>query len=425
MCPPTITATTGASTATIMTNNKSSDDVTTTSSSSLMNNNNITKKSNNDNDNNNADVKPGYNEYYWKNNTIEPHALRRQLILNKYPQIKELYGYDPYLKYQTIFVVILQTYIAYSISFATNMSYITYFLISYIIGGTCNHMMFMSLHELSHNLGFQYIPYNKYFASYIANLPIGIPAAVSFKYYHLNHHRYQGLDVIDVDIPSYAESEFIQNYTILKLLFVIFQLCFYAIRPMFIHPKKITKGEIYNAIAVISYDIALIYATGSIRPVFYLILSTFLGGGLHPCAGHFIAEHYVFHTTTPSKGNNSITTTDNDTNGIVVDLTNTKQSDNYSITPNTTALVETYSYYGILNYLTFFVGYHNEHHDFPYIPGRRLSKVRDIASEFYNDRPYHTSWCYVLYQYIFNHNITPYSRVKRHEIVISDENKTK
>ncbi|KAM1033039.1 hypothetical protein ACFX2C_036631 [Malus domestica] len=104
----------------------------------------------------------------------------------------------------------------------------------------------------------------------------------------------------------------------------------------------------------------------------YLILSTFVGGGMHPMAGHFISEHYVFN---PDQ--------------------------------------ETYSYYGPLNLLAWHVGYHNEHHDFPRIPGSKLHKVKDIAPEYYGGLVSYKSWSQVIYMYIADRTVGPFSRTKR------------
>lgn len=77
---------------------------------------------------------------------------------------------------------------------------------------------------------------------------------------------------------------------------------------------------------------------------------------------------------------------------------------------------ETYSYYGPLNWVTFNVGYHNEHHDFPAVPGSRLPEVKRIAPEFYDTIPQHHSWVKVLYDFIVDPAIGPYARMKRKHI---------
>lgn len=63
--------------------------------------------------------------------------------------------------------------------------------------------------------------------------------------------------------------------------------------------------------------------------------------------------------------------------------------------------------------LTWNVGYHNEHHDFPYIAWTRLPELRRIAAEFYDPLPQVTSWCGVIWWFIFNDVNTVWNRVKR------------
>ncbi|CRK30883.1 hypothetical protein BN1708_005313 [Verticillium longisporum] len=116
-------------------------------------------------------------------------------------------------------------------------------------------------------------------------------------------------------------------------------------------------------------------------------LSSFLAGSLHPLAGHFIAEHYVYETVTP------------------------EQRDPNNAVP----VPETFSYYGPLNFLTYNVGLHNEHHDFPAVPWTRLPKLKAIAHEFYDDLPRHESWSYAIWRFIFDENVGINSRVKRKE----------
>lgn len=54
-----------------------------------------------------------------------------------------------------------------------------------------------------------------------------------------------------------------------------------------------------------------------------------------------------------------------------------------------------------------------EHHDFPYIPGRDLPKVRKIAPEFYDNLYIHESWMTVLSTFVFSPSMGPYKRLKR------------
>ena len=145
---------------------------------------------------------------------------------------------------------------------------------------------------------------------------------------------------MDTDLPTRIEAILFSS-PVGKFFFVLFQPLFYTLRPIMVLPKTPTVHELLNLCTQLAFDACIMYAFGG-KALSYLLLGTLLGLGLHPIAGHFIAEHYVF-----VKG------------------------------------YETYSYYGPLNLITFNVGYHNEHHDFPNVPGYRLPQVSSQKKNIY------------------------------------------
>ncbi|KAJ8707665.1 hypothetical protein PYW07_011342 [Mythimna separata] len=300
--------------------------------------------------------------------TEEPHASRRKIILEKYPQIKKLFGYDPNFKWVVTAMVLVQII---SLPFVTQLSWPMMLVVAYCFGGVINHSLMLAIHEIAHNLAFGHNrPLANRLFGFFANLPIGLPVSISFKKYHLEHHRYQGDEVIDTDLPTLLEAKLFCT-TGGKFLWVVLQPFFYSFRPLVVRPKPPTPMELINLVIQLFFDAVIIKLWGW-KALGYLIYGAVMAMGVHPVAGHFIAEHYMF-----KKG------------------------------------FETYSYYGPLNWITFNVGYHNEHHDFPAVPGSKLPEVRRIAPEFYDNLPHHNSWTSVLYDFVMDPEIGPYARIKR------------
>src|SRR5215469_356224 len=113
--------------------------------------------------------------------------------------------------------------------------------------------------------------------------------------YHLTHHKSLGVDGLDTDLPTAFEAFFLSS-VLGKAFFCTFQIFFYAIRPMFIYHLPFTWTHILNVAVQILFDYTLVKLFG-LNSLWYLIMSSFLAGSLHPCAGHFIAEHYVFQNS--------------------------------------------------------------------------------------------------------------------------------
>lgn len=306
-------------------------------------------------------------DFFWSE-TEYMHVARNREILRKYPQIKQLMGYDPTTKYYCIVIVLIQAVIGLS---APYMSWTVFFLTAYIIGATINSALFLATHEVTHYLAFKTRWYNDAFAIFI-NFPIVVPFAMMFKTYHADHHRYLGWDGVDPDLPADLEAKLLSNF-FGKLFYLTFQILFYTCRPMMVRMIDFRMIHSINYAAMFSVHGFIAYYC-SYWCTAYWIASGFFAGSLHPLAGHFLAEHYVF---------------DGD------------------------ASQETFSYYGILNKVSFNGGYHVEHHDFPSIPWTRIEQVRKIAPEFYDHLKSVDSWAMLVLRFLFDPNVSSYSRIKR------------
>ncbi|KAJ7710142.1 delta 15-fatty acid desaturase protein [Mycena olivaceomarginata] len=281
-------------------------------------------------------------------------------ILRAHPEVTKLMGRE-LTRYIVLGVVALQLYCAFALRYTVTSPFSPLFLFcAYAIGGTANHNLFLAIHEITHNLAFKRIVPNKLLAMF-ANLPIGVPYSVTFKGYHLEHHKFMGQDGIDVDLPTQLELVLLNNS-----------------RPSNLeisrtHDSGVARSHIVIQL-VFNY---LLVSTLGWRPFVYLLASSFFAGSLHPCAGHLIAEHYLW-------------------DGLEQ---------------------ETYSYYGPLNVLAYNVGYHNEHHDFPSIPWTRLPALRALAPEAYDSLPAHPSWPMVIVNFIRDKEVGIFARAKRLSMV--------
>lgn len=307
-------------------------------------------------------------QFKWSNEA-EPHKQRTKDILKSHPEIRSLIGRNPY----TILVILLCVSVQLTLAVVLqDVSWWWVFLTSYLIGAFACHTLFVCIHECAHNLLFKNRVLNT-ISGIIANLPLVFPSSVSFQKYHIKHHSFQGVEELDADMPFKWEAKLIDNSVLGKALWLLFYPVFQLLRPLRL-TKEISifdKWTVVNWIVQFGFMAFVVYFLGAKSTVF-LVASFFFSIGLHPLGARWVQEHYLTHGDQ-----------------------------------------ETKSYYGILNPVNLNVGYHNEHHDFPSIPWNKLPKVKSIANNYYETLGYHTSYTGLLFRFLFDKQLSIYSRVAR------------
>ncbi|MBS1486607.1 MAG: fatty acid desaturase [Bacteroidetes bacterium] len=314
--------------------------------------------------------------------TPEPHRIRTLQILKQYPDVKKLMGKNPLTALAILFLVGGMVAIGFVVK---DSAWWVVLLVAYCVGAFFNHALFVMVHECSHHLLFKNKSLNR-IAAIIANMPHVFPSAISFERYHIKHHSFQGVHELDADLPDFWEARLFNNSTIGKMFWLLLYPFFQVFRTFRLKEIKPVDGWIItNWIAQIIFNVAIWMLIGP-KAFFFLLFSFFFSVGLHPLGARWIQEHYLTLSETQ----------------------------------------ETYSYYGPLNTVAFNVGYHNEHHDFPSIPWNKLPNLKKTAPSFYDSLYSHSSWVKLFFRFLFDKNLSLYSRITRAErgkVKLSDESK--
>jgi sphingolipid delta-4 desaturase len=300
---------------------------------------------------------------------VNEHFQRRRDILAAHPEVRQLIAKNPWTAAWVLGLVAAQFVVTVNIG---DTPWWVMLLVAYFFGAVANHALYVLMHECTHDTVFEKNTWNRVLGI-ICDFPLALPSAMAFRKYHLMHHKYLGQYERDPDIVMKGEAKLIGTSPLKKMLWIMLLSISQMLRPLKVKlliGKPIGDGwMIANMLIQFLADAVLVYAFGWTALV-YLLLSTFFALGLHPMGGRWIQEHYS------------------------VDR---KQ--------------DTHSYYGPLNKLCFNMGYHVEHHDFANVPWNNLPKLRKVASEFYDNRFYYRSWVAVVLGFIFNPNMSAYSRV--------------
>lgn len=305
----------------------------------------------------------------------QPHWARRKAITKIHPEVGELHFYDPSSAWWTLALVSVMYITAYLFK---DLGYGTLFLLAYCFGAFVDHGLWVLVHDLGHNTAFETKWLNSVFLV-ICNIPHILPSSVTFKYYHKQHHTHLNELYDDPDIPGPSEQAFFGNSCLGKMGFLLFFPFIQAMRTFRYGKMYYDHWVLLNYIVVIGCNVAALYYWGP-RAFFYLAVSFYSALSFHPCGARWIAEHYALR---PEQ--------------------------------------ETYSYYGPINLVSFNIGYHNEHHDYPRVPWSQLPKLTKMAPEFYQPLYQHPSYVGLMWQFFFDPNFTLQTRVVRQNRKVSKE----
>lgn len=303
----------------------------------------------------------------------DPHPIRHRMILAGHPEITALYGRNAWTAAVVVGLVALQIGLAVAVAAAPVWAAVA---LAWAVGAWVAHALFAGMHEAAHRMVFKSQTANRILLI-AANLPLIVPFAIPLAHWHLVHHRRQGQDGWDPDLPSAWEVATFDRWgapgrIAWHILFPILQL-FRIARPAPGDGLLLWKPWVLANITAQLGVTAVLAVWLPMSSLVFLGASIAFVFALHPLAGRFIQEHHRPVTALP------------DTTGNTVP-----------------AAHETGSYVGAGNLVALNFGLHIEHHDFPAIPWNRLPRLRRIAPEAYAHTVTRRSWTWTWLEFLFH-----------------------
>jgi sphingolipid delta-4 desaturase len=294
---------------------------------------------------------------------FEWHTRRRKAILLAHPEVRALYGHDWTTAIWIVSLATLQVAFTFG---ARSLSWPSALALAYVVGAFPAHALGVLVHEAGHNLVIRSTAKSKLLAI-VANVPLGAPAAIEFRAQHALHHRFLGdADGKDTQAPTRHEARVVQSSALAKLVSFTFGRFYFRSRPA--NRVTLDRWMVANWAACIAYAI-FVLAFGGVKSFTFALVAGLAAFGPHTLGARRISEHLMARRNQPTN-----------------------------------------SYYGMLNRVSFDVGYHVEHHDFPNIPWRRLRALHRIAPEFYAPLYAVRSWTSLMFAYVFD----PHYRVDQY-----------
>jgi sphingolipid delta-4 desaturase len=317
----------------------------------------------------------------------EWHKARRASILKAHPEIQQLYGRWPMTI--PIAFAVLAVHTAVGFWCAVEPWWVAV-IAAYTVGATTEATMFATCHEYCHDLAVR-APRLKKLLLVLETLPTSMRWSVYFGTPHLSHHRDLGSEELDPQRPqlkginpyvdpdrAFLGSIFtkgpqqgnvggqgaISRTVKLQLWMFGFMLRTLILGSFFtvanvvhclVRRQKLPEPVLMDALSIapkIPFFIAVAWWGGWQSFVYFFLAPFFFRGFLF---NPFGLLWLMFHNGWSLTGHREHATGS--------------------------------CYNPLLNLLSFNLGYHVEHHDFPQIPWVRLRRVTRIAPEFYEDIP--------------------------------------